>query len=118
MKVIDNSTVGGRIRECRKKLNWSQDNLALDMGTSKALISQYERGKSKAPIDKLEKLAEILHTTPEYLQYGIMPDNDDKRMNRLNMLINSLDDESDKDYVFFLVESTVQWILEKKLNKV
>ena len=45
MNKVDNCTIGGRIREQRKKIAWSQDNLADELDTTKSLISQYERGK-------------------------------------------------------------------------
>lgn len=78
----------------------TQYNLALDLGTSKSLISQYERGETTPSFAKIFNLATILKTTPEYLQYGIVNGNGDEQAARINLLISSLKNENNKDYVF------------------
>lgn len=61
-------TAGERIKLKRKELKLTQDELATYLGySSRSSINKIEIGKSDIPFQKLKKLAEILHTTPEYL---------------------------------------------------
>ncbi len=109
-----NCTIGDRIREQRGKKGWSQDNLALDMNSSKSLISQYERGVTNPSLEKIELIADLLDTTPEYLQYGVTSvENRDKRLNQIIIWFESLRDESDKQCMHTQIEVLMEWILKK-----
>lgn len=60
--------VKDRIRNRRKELGLTMDNLAQAVGTTRQTIQKYESGKIvNIPYDKLEKLADILCTTPAVL---------------------------------------------------
>lgn len=62
------SITGQRIKERRKQLEISADDVANLLGVSRTTIFRYENGYiKKVPADILEKLAEILKTTPAYL---------------------------------------------------
>ena len=62
------STVGENILRMRKKLGWTQEELALKMGyKSKSTITKIERGKNDIPQSKILQFAEALGTTPAYL---------------------------------------------------
>ncbi len=62
------SNTGQRIKERRKQLALSADNVADLLGVSRSTIFRYESGHiEKVPANVLEKLAEILNTTPAYL---------------------------------------------------
>lgn len=56
-----------RIRECRKRLHMTQEELAAEMGCSKAYISHLETGACSIGVGQLAKLAEKLHTSPAAL---------------------------------------------------
>ena len=61
-------TPGSRIRALRIKLNLSQDEVAKQMGySSRSSINKIEVEGRSIPSDKLETLAQILHTTPAYI---------------------------------------------------
>lgn len=61
-------TIGDRIKERRKKLDMTSDELADKLGKSRATIYRYENGDIKnLPTTILEPLAEALYTTPAYL---------------------------------------------------
>lgn len=60
--------VGKRIRQRRKDVNMSVDELASQLGKNRATIYRYEKGDIEhLPIDILEPLAIALSTTPQYL---------------------------------------------------
>ena len=66
-KKSDNTTIGGRIRNCRLKAEMTQEELAVRLCTTKPLISQYENNKVDIKGSIILELAEILDTTAGYL---------------------------------------------------
>lgn len=61
-------TVGQNIRNRRKQLGMSVDELATKVGKNRATIFRYESGKIESvPSDTLKLFAEALCTTPESL---------------------------------------------------
>lgn len=61
-------TIGQKIKELRKELDMSVDDLASKLGKNRATIYRYERGDiENLPLDVLEPLANALETTPGYL---------------------------------------------------
>ena len=67
MKKIDNSTMGGRMKEQRIKAGMTQEQLAEMMCTTKAAISQYENNKVDIKGSVIIEIAGILGTTAGYL---------------------------------------------------
>jgi len=62
------SITGQKIKDRRKQLNMSADDVASLLNVSRSTIFRYENGYiEKIPANILEKLAEILKTTPAYL---------------------------------------------------
>ena len=61
-------TVGQRIRTRREELNIGQTELADKVGISKQTLYKYENDiVTNIPSDKIEKIADHLDTTPNYL---------------------------------------------------
>ncbi len=61
-------TVNDRIKTRRKELGLDADNVAKELGISRATYYRYEsKDIEKVPISALTPLAKILQTTPEYL---------------------------------------------------
>ena len=59
---------GDRIRELRRAKKITQEELARLLSTTKQTISKYEKGiVTNIPSDKVEAMAKILETTPEYI---------------------------------------------------
>jgi transcriptional regulator with XRE-family HTH domain len=57
-----------RIKARRKECDLSVDDVALELGVSRATVYRYESAEIKnMGIDKIEPLAKVLKTTPEYL---------------------------------------------------
>ena len=60
--------IGERIKERRRELKMTQDELAERCGyKSKVSISRIEKNKQVVPLDKLGVLAKALYTTTSYL---------------------------------------------------
>lgn len=62
------STVGDNILFMRKKLGWTQEELAKRMGyKSKSTINKIELGINDIPQSKIVKFANVLGTSPAFL---------------------------------------------------
>ncbi|HMR30260.1 MAG TPA: helix-turn-helix transcriptional regulator [Geminicoccaceae bacterium] len=61
---------GGRLRSLRLSREMSQLELAQRIGRHQTAIGPYERDEYAPPRDIVERLAEVLGTTPEYLAFG------------------------------------------------
>ena len=60
--------MGERIKYLRLKNKLTQTDIADYIGTNKQAVFKYENGIIKnIPLDKIEKIAEILHVSPAYL---------------------------------------------------
>ena len=60
--------VGQRIKQRRKELRISADELGEALGKDRSTVYRYEKGDiEKLPLDILEPIAKALHTTPQYL---------------------------------------------------
>lgn len=60
--------IGKRIKERRKELSLSVDDVAKALGKNRATVYRYESNDiENLPITVLEPLSSILNTTPEYL---------------------------------------------------
>lgn len=59
---------GDRIRDLRKSKGITQSEMAKLLHTTKQTISKYEKGiVTNIPSDRVEAMARILETTPEYI---------------------------------------------------
>ena len=60
--------IGHRIKERRKALKMSAEELAKRLGKDRSTIYRYEKGDiENLPLDILEPIAKALETTPQYL---------------------------------------------------
>lgn len=61
-------TIGDRIKKLRKDKSMTQEELANHIKSTKQTIYKYENNiVTNIPSDKIEKIAEVLGTTPSYL---------------------------------------------------
>ena len=67
-KVGDFMNIGQRIKQRRKELRMSADDLGKRLGKDRSTIYRYEKGDiENLPLDILEPIAAALNTTPQYL---------------------------------------------------
>lgn len=64
---MDYYTLGQRIKECRKKRDYTQQELAEQINFSPKHIGNVERGDAKPSIDLLVALANTLNVSLDYL---------------------------------------------------
>ena len=63
-------TIGERIKELRVSKGFTQSDLAKLVGLSYIQVGRYEKEKSKPSSEVLQKLAEALDTTTDFLMIG------------------------------------------------
>ena len=61
------NTISERLIQLREKNHFSQTDVAKILNATSALISAYEKCERKPSIDKLVQLADIYHTTTDYI---------------------------------------------------
>lgn len=64
------NTMGKRIAYSRLRREMTQLALAKSLDKSRATIVQYEQDNIMPPIDVVERMAKILHTSPEFIAFG------------------------------------------------
>jgi transcriptional regulator with XRE-family HTH domain len=72
------SDFGIMMKECRKRKNLTLDDLAVMVGSSKQVLSRYERGERTPKISAAQKIADALDVPLEMLlgyEYHEDPDN-------------------------------------------
>ena len=62
-----NKRVGLKIRECRERYGWSQEQLALEANLHRAYVGQIERAEKNLGLKNLDKIARALDIPIEYL---------------------------------------------------
>ncbi|MBQ6805419.1 MAG: helix-turn-helix transcriptional regulator [Clostridia bacterium] len=67
-REVDKTNKGLRIKRLREEKKLSQAELAKLLNTKRQTISKYENGiVTNIPSDRIEEIARILDTTPEYI---------------------------------------------------
>lgn len=76
--TFDHDNIGGRIRNARKKLGLTQQELGERLGVSGAMIGQYESGTRNPKIDTAKRIADALNADVNWLLHGYtLGDRDD-----------------------------------------
>lgn len=74
-------TIGERIRERREALKINQTDLADKISVSKQTLYKYENGiVTNIPSNKIEEIAKVLNTTPEFLMGWEKPKNSEMEL--------------------------------------
>lgn len=60
VEIITNEEMGAAIRERRKELGLSQEQLAQEVGVSYQQIQRYESGYSRLNVENLQRIARVL----------------------------------------------------------
>ncbi|MCH7421279.1 helix-turn-helix transcriptional regulator [Shewanella sp. MM_2022_3] len=67
----DKNLIGQRIKAAREKQKLSQEELGDLMGVSFQSVQQWESGKTTPRTTRMRKLATVLKTSPNWLQFGM-----------------------------------------------
>lgn len=75
--------LGKTIAKLRKDRGWSQKDFAAQLHTTQKVISDYETGKSKPPIERLPDIASALGVTVDML-LGVQPIQEQEKQRRIH----------------------------------
>lgn len=65
--MILTQSIAKRLIALREKYNFSQSDIARQIGVTPALISAYENQERRPSLDKLVALADIFHVSTDYI---------------------------------------------------
>jgi transcriptional regulator with XRE-family HTH domain len=85
--------VGRRLRDRRRSMDLSQQDIANILGISYQQVQKYESGLNRVSAGRLYLLAHIMHTTPGYFYEGL-PSGDEilsGRITEMDLIIPDLD---------------------------
>ena len=108
-------TKGDRIRQLRKAKKITQIEMAKKLNTTKQTISKYEKGiVTNIPSDRLEDMAMLLDTTPEYiLGWDVMSDEEQKNSDAIADITDKLFKNDD----FLSIAITLSKLGDGELNR-
>lgn len=105
-------TFGERILSVRKRLKWSQDELAKKVGTSAPIIGRYERNEIKPAIDTAKTIADTLGVTVDFLISGEAMIMDKKLLQKIKDIESFSQEEKIK--VYELIDMAISYHKTKK----
>lgn len=86
--------IGQRIKEKRKEMKISADELGRRLGKDRSTIYRYEKGDiENLPLDILEPIAKALDTTPQYLMGWIDEETSKKNSTITDIIVRMRTDE-------------------------
>ena len=71
---MDYIKLGSRIRDYRKRLNWTQEHLSEMAGISLSFLGHVERGTRKASLETIVAICNSLKVSPQYLLQDSLAD--------------------------------------------
>ena len=106
--------IGSKIMELRKAKNWSQEDLAKQIKSSRIMIGKYERNDNLPSIEVLLKIANVFNVSVDYLiGEGSLSTYDKEVLKRIND-IEHLPNE-DKQHIFYLIDNLVKAVKLKAI---
>ena len=106
-------SIGERIIQLRKAKNWSQDELAKEVQSSRVMIGKYERGDNLPSIEVIVKLAKAFDVSVDFLLgEGLNATYDKEMVKRLDELESLPADE--KQRIFHYMDLIIRDYKTKK----
>lgn len=111
---MDVKEMGQRIKKCRKDMKLTQEELATRIGISPHYLYEIERGSKVVSVVILAQIIEQLHTTADYLMFGIENDiqADFRVKNSLTDLLIEVP-KSQQDRLVKMVEAMLPFVSNK-----
>lgn len=99
--------IGTKISTLRKEKNWSQGDLAQQIGASREIIGKYERNENLPSIEMVAKMARAFGVTVDFLiGEGENASYDKETVDRINNIQKM--DESTKNVLFNVIDTYIQ----------
>ena len=117
--MLEITNIGNRVRERRKELNLTLEQLAEKIDLSTNFIENIERGDSVPSIETFVKLANALSVNADYLCRDLITNYDPKLQNNYNYYIDQVIEKmlslkpNQQETIANLVDSISKHIIEK-----
>ena len=99
-------SIGERIRDCRKNINLTQEQLAEKLCVSFQTVSRWENGNSYPDIEVLPQLAQLFDVTMDYLFGNEGKQREDRANREFDKAMEFLDSENpDKKRAYEIIHS-------------
>lgn len=99
--------IGSKITELRKKNNWSQEELAKQIDSSRVMIGKYERGDNSPSVEVLVRLAKAFNVSVDFLLgEGANASYDKEMIKRLEEVENL--PPLEKDRIFHFIDLIIR----------
>lgn len=102
------------MRQKRKQLGMSQEELSEACGISPAYIGIIERGNRKLSVETLVKIANVLNVNTDYLLRDSTSYSNDTIIEKATALLCDMDEEEIR-YTYSMISSTKDFIEKKKI---
>jgi len=99
LELLEN--IGDKLKELRKEKGESLEEVAKFIGSSKSLLSKYERGASEPGLRVLKKLADHFNVSLDYL-FGFTNDRQPIVAEKIQELFSELDEAKKKEAIRYL----------------
>lgn len=106
--------IGSKITELRKAKNWSQEDLAKEVGSSRVMIGNYERNSNTPSIDIILKIAKVFDVSVDYLVGEGQLSTYDKEVLKRIEDIEHLPEE-DKNHLFYVIDNLIKAVKLKSI---
>jgi transcriptional regulator with XRE-family HTH domain len=93
---IDYKIIGKRIKQARKDINKTQEDLAEFLEVSNSYVSRIERGTTKLSLELLVKICTHLNVSPSYVLTGSISSSDDYLRNDIVDMLKGCSSEKIK----------------------
>ena len=103
--ALDYTIIGQRIKQTKKKKNYTQDELSEKLDVSVAFLSRVERGNSHINLKRLNQVCNLLDVSEGYILNGASSDSTNYLTKEFNDLIQSC--SADKQRLIYKVAKVI-----------
>jgi Predicted transcription factor, homolog of eukaryotic MBF1 len=105
-------SISDKIKKLRQEKRFKQESLAEKIGVSRLMLGKYERGEATPSAETLQKLAQVLEVSIDYLLSGdekseVSPNFGDKTLQKYFEEIDKMNDE-ERGHVKFILDAVVK----------
>jgi transcriptional regulator with XRE-family HTH domain len=105
-------SIANKIKDLREKKHLKQEDLAKKIGVSRLMFGKYERGKAAPSAETLQKMAQVLEVSVDYLLSNDeknegSPGFGDKTLQNYFKEIDKMSDE-ERGHVKFILDAVVK----------
>lgn len=103
--IYNKENIGERIQRKRHSLNFTQEQLAEMVNTSKNTISNIERGENPPSVEFIIKICNVLGADPNYYILGEVPNDDIEKYDNSLLKLSSNERKFVQEFLDYMIET-------------